>query len=259
MAEAGPREPEQLALPFVPPAPPAPSAAARSWDENRVASLREAIARHAGEPIALEIHDNRSIMVSWRRGQEGVELRLHHMFLDGGEPVARALADFTSARRARRTAGRLLDEYIREHRGRIRPSRGGRPLVARGRVHDLAAIFQAVNDRYFGGAIDARIGWARAPLSRRRRTIKMGVYTHETRTIRIHPALDRPEVPPYVVAFVVFHEMLHQAYPPEKGPTGANRVHTRSFREREREHPDWERALAWEKEHLRLLLARHRA
>ena len=39
----------------------------------------------------------------------------------------------------------------------------------------------------------------------------MGSYSVEDRLIRIHPTLDRPDVPRYYVAWIVYHEMLHQS------------------------------------------------
>ncbi|HTT72399.1 MAG TPA: hypothetical protein VMG32_14330, partial [Anaeromyxobacteraceae bacterium] len=88
-----------------------------------------------------------------------------------------------------------------------------------------------------------------------RRTLKTGVYVQEARLIRIHPALDRVEVPAMYVAAVVFHEMLHQAVPAVE-VNGRRIVHGREFRRRERAYPDCERAKRWEEDHLALLLGR---
>ena len=256
-----PRPGPQLDL-FAPvdgPAPaPAPPAPPLSVDGRRVEELRARLARRLGEAVRLSVHDNRSTMVSYRREQGTLALRVHHMFLAADDDTTCALADFASARRRRHQAGRLLDAFIRRNQAVIRPPRPLERLEPRGRVHDLAHVFRDLNERCFDGAIDATIGWSRAPLGRRRRTIKMGVYYHDSRTIRIHPALDQPIVPPYVVEFIVYHEMLHQVCPAEVGPVGKKIVHTRTFRARERSHPDHERALAWEKVHLEQLLARRR-
>ena len=70
----------------------------------------------------------------------------------------------------------------------------------------------------------------------------MGAYYHETRTILIHPALDRAEVPRYFVELVVFHEMLHQAVPQERSETGRRNIHSDEFRRREALFRDFERA-----------------
>ena len=251
----------QLTLPLYAPAPllapgPPPGEARSAWDVVRVHALRDRISQRLGEPVCLEVHDNRSTMISYRRTVGQIELRIHHMFLAADDSVARALADFAGAGRPRRQAGKLLDAFIRGYQHRIRPSRPEGALEPRGLVHDLGEIYRSVNERFFGATIDARIGWGRLPPRRRRRSIKLGVYYHDTRTIRIHPALDRAEVPGFVVEFIVFHEMLHQACPTEGSPSGRKRVHTRAFRARERAHPDHGRALAWEKEHLTILLAR---
>ena len=101
----------------------------------------------------------------------------------------------------------------------------------------------------------ASIGWGRAPGRRRRKSIRLGVYDHQTREIRIHPALDHPEVPRFFVEFIVFHEMLHQLFPSSNGP-GRRVHHPRAFRDRERAFPLYQAAIAWERENLRALLQR---
>ncbi|MGO9882874.1 MAG: hypothetical protein ACLPV4_07635 [Solirubrobacteraceae bacterium] len=252
----------QLELPLSAPAArpvQRPTRSPRPWDPSRVQELRERLAHRLGETVRLEIHDNRSTMISYRRERGTLALRVHHMFLSADERTTQALADFASARRHRRQAGQLLDNYIRRNQVDIRPPGPMDRLEPRGRVHDLDVVYRSINARFFGGSIDARIGWGRAPLHRRRRTIKMGVYYHDTRTIRIHPALDHQSVPPYVVEFIVYHEMLHQACPTETTSSGQKRIHTRAFRAREHAHPDHDRALAWEKEHLAQLLSRRRS
>jgi hypothetical protein len=125
-------------------------------------------------------------------------------------------------------------------------------------VHDLQAILDRLNAEYFGGAIEARIGWGAVRGMRRRRTIKTGVYVEAARLIRIHGHLDRPEVPEFYVAMVVFHEMLHQAVPAVER-NGRRVVHGAEFRRRERAYPDFERARVWEEQHLGMLLAPRRA
>ena len=93
------------------------------------------------------------------------------------------------------------------------------------------------------------------PGQRRRKSIRLGVYDHQTREIRVHPALDRPEVPAFFVEFIVFHEMLHQLFPSSNGP-GRRVHHPRAFRDCERAFPLYEAAITWERENLRALLHR---
>ncbi len=84
--------------------------------------------------------------------------------------------------------------------------------------------------------------------------MKTGVYVQDARIIRIHPTLDRPEVPEFYVAAVVFHEMLHQVVAAVE-VNGRRVVHGAEFRRQEHAYPDHLRAKAWEAEHLGLLLS----
>jgi len=206
------------------------------------------------EEVEVELTDNAWTMVSYRRVSGRLHFRLHHMFARAHEPVMRALAGFTG--RNRRAHGRAIDDYVRQHRELIKPAapRAEPPLAPRGRVHDLADIYGAINARWFGNQIQARIGWGRRSAGGRRRSIKMGVYFHDHRIIRIHPALDDERVPRYFVEMVVFHEMLHQIFPPSADDDGRRTVHGPEFRAAERRFPGYERARAWEKAHLHLLL-----
>jgi hypothetical protein len=234
--------------------------ARRAPREVRVSSasrLADALAELLSEPVRLTVHDNRSTMVSFRRNTGEVHYRVHHMFLDAPGDVVRALAAFAGSARGgagrRREAGTRIDAFVRRNRARIAIPHADR-LVARGRVHDLQVLFDRLNAEHFEGCIEARIGWGAVRGGRRRRTVKTGVYVQDARLIRIHPTLDRPEVPEFYVAAVVFHEMLHQAVPARE--VGGRRiVHGPEFRRRERRYPDHARAKAWEERNLALLLS----
>jgi hypothetical protein len=219
--------------------------------------LAERLARVLREPVDVQLTDNAWTMVSYKRDGGRVRFRVHHMFAAAHDGVIRALAGFTG--RNRRHHGRAIDEYIRAHKHLIRAQhREPSPLEQRGRVHDLAEIYARLNTEQFGGAVDARIGWGRRPPGGRRRSIKMGVYLHEQKLIRIHPALDDERVPRHFVELVVFHEMLHQVIPPVVAPDGRRIVHGPQFRSRERRFPGYERARTWERQNLNLLLKHRR-
>jgi hypothetical protein len=214
--------------------------------------LAQRLSADLSVPVRLAVTDNRSTMVSYRRGPSALRLRVHHMFLDAPERVVHAIADY--AGRGRSSAGPLLDDYIR---GRQPLIRGGREtdgnLKPRGRCFDLGAIFERINREHFQNGVRASIGWGRMPGRRRRKSIRLGVYDHQTREIRIHPALDRPEVPAFFVDFIVFHEMLHQLFPSSPG-RGRRNHHPRAFRDREKAFPRYAAAIKWEKENLRIIL-----
>ena len=246
--------PEQKANGQRAPAPALPKLPTTDLFASSASLVAEQLGRHLDEPVEVELTDNAWTMVSYKRIAGRLRFRLHHMFCEAGDDVLRAVAGFTG--RARKVHGRLIDRYIKQHRQLIRstPARSEGPLVTRGQVHDLADIYAGLNARHFDGRVQARIGWGRRAPERRRRSIKMGVYLHEQKLIRLHPALDDARVPRLFVELVVFHEMLHQVIPPSEGESGRRCVHGREFRDAERRFPGYERARAWEKANLGMLL-----
>lgn len=219
----------------------------------RAEVLASRLSRDLGMRVRLAVTDNRSTMLSFKRNASALSVRLHHMFLDAPEDVVQALADY--AGRGARKAGPVLDAFIQGMQPRIRQERNAAEaeLETRGRCFDLQELFDRVNAAHFDNRIVASIGWGRHGPKRRKKSIRLGVYDHQTREIRIHPALDRPEVPRFFVEYIVFHEMLHQLFP---SPPGAERRihHPRAFRERERAYPHYAASVVWEKENLQLLL-----
>jgi hypothetical protein len=212
-----------------------------------------------GGPVMLSVTDNVRQMVSHSVVTGVLQLRLHHMFLDAPALVQDALVRYIVERE--RSASQVVGKYIEENGYRIRASRPvSRPLVTQGAAHDLFAIFNTVNGKYFGGAVDALITWGRSGRSANaggvktpRRSIKLGSYSATERLIRVHPALDRPWVPRYFVSYIVYHEMLHHVIPSSQG-CGRRMLHPPIFVARERLFRDFERALAWERAHISRLL-----
>ena len=124
-----------------------------------------------------------------------------------------------------------------------------------GRVHDLREHLREQNALWFGGRFRGRIGWAPAGRGRVRRSIRLGSWNPHHRLIRIHPVLDSRDVPSYVLAFIVFHEMLHAMDRTETERSGRRSHHGRRFREREAEHTDRQRAESWIQENVHDLLS----
>ena len=219
--------------------------------------LEQRIAAALGEHyrVLVSVHDNRSTMISFRRNQQQVQLRIHHMFIDAPDDIIRAIANYIT-RRARE-AGQLLDAYIADHQLRIRalPHRSAQ-LATRGRCFDLQILFDDLNRLHFQNGIQARIGWGRHTARRLQKCIRLGVYEHQTREIRVHPILDCSEVPRFFIEYIIFHEMLHQLFP-YNAHVGRHVHHPHAFRRRERSFPRYIAALEWERAHLPRLLTRN--
>lgn len=252
----------QLAFDFTPAARPAPAPRAPGREGGAPARPPVGRARLLGRirraldvPADLVVTDNRRTMISTRRRGGRLEVRLHHMFLDAPDDIVEELLSYLAEGDAR--ASRRIGRFIEQNRDRIK--RRPRRVLLRtgGSHHDLGEIFEEVVATYFpDAATDARITWGRLPprkQRRRRRSIRLGTYTHDAKLVRIHPALDQACVPRFFVAFVVFHELLHHVVPARE-IGGRFDHHPPEFKRREQAHPDYARAVRWEAEHLDVLL-----
>ena len=127
-------------------------------------------------------------------------------------------------------------------------------LLTEGRVHDLTVIRDRLNDRFFDGKLTVPVTWGRGGGRARRGRLTFGSYDPVLRLIRIHPVLDRADVPLYFLESVVYHEMLHHHMGGVPDRAGRTVYHTRGFREAEARFPRHQDALAWEKANLPKLL-----
>lgn len=113
---------------------------------------------------------------------------------------------------------------------------------ALGRVYDLQSLFDRLNRLYFDNQLCLQIQWSKRKVSKASRRVILGSYCDRKKTITLSRRLDRPDVPLFYVEHILFHEMLHAVFPREK-----HLMHTDKFKRYERMHPDYARALAWEK------------
>jgi hypothetical protein len=242
MRMSGHSEPRQLAL---------------ALDDGPVwsaAALEAALYHGSGQALRLTLTDNRSVLLSFSRRAGRVLVRLHRMFLHAPTDVVAGLA------RAVRRRGRVTDSVVRrfmnENLFRVRHVPRRLPVIEpRGRAYDLSLVFARLNAQFFSGALRVPVTWGRGGSGRARRGgLTFGSYDPVLRLIRIHPVLDRPEVPEFFLESVLHHEMLHHRMGGVADRGGRTVYHTRAFREAEARYPRHAEALAWEKAHLPYLL-----
>ena len=118
----------------------------------------------------------------------------------------------------------------------------GRKIIssATGDFYDLEEIFARLNRNYFQDKLPKPVlSWS---AKKTYRILGHHDSTHET--IIISKSLDDKKVPPFVVEYVVFHEMLHIFHPTEH--RGGRRYnHTPQFRRNERKYQYFEEAENW--------------
>lgn len=221
-------------------------------------SLERRIRAHLAKGrVSVTLTDNRYTMISVRRlaKEKRYEVRLHHMFVDADPVITRALANYIADNDA--DASRVLGDFIDQNSGHVRGRARRQPtqlIFTAGEHHDLRQIYDELNARYFDNKIDAMITWGqRTGRPKRRNSIKMGSYSVEDRLIRIHRSLDRAFIPSFFVAWIVFHEMLHQVHD-IRVKNGRREFHSKEFLADEAMYEHYDEAKIWERRHLDALL-----
>jgi predicted SprT family Zn-dependent metalloprotease len=206
------------------------------------------------EPVQLTITDNTRSLITVKTGAGGYTVRLHHMFLDADDEVLRALTQYIRSRNTRTPA--VLKQFVRANEDKIRktPPRPRRTVLRPvGRCYDLRALFDEVNHEYFDGKLHCAITWGANRRVRRRKSVRLGAYSEETRTIHINPVLDSTSVPRFVVKGIIYHEMLHHSLGAARA-NGRRIAHSRAFRELESRFRHYDRVHAWVESNRRRLL-----
>jgi hypothetical protein len=208
--------------------------------------LQEELEKRCSLPIKLTVTDNTSTMMSVRHSLNGdpVRVRLHRMFLTAPKEVRNALVHWVKHPRSRKF-GVLFREFIVAHTHEIRnaATRAASP-VTRGTYYDLKEIFDDLNRCYFDNAITVAISWGR-DCGRNLHSIRFGGYYPGEQLIRIHPRLDQSFVPPYIIRYIVYHEMLHAHLGIEQTENGRKSIHPRAFKRMESAFPDYAQSIAW--------------
>lgn len=249
---------EIVPVPSVVEAPTAPIVAALTRDEDAVRSeLEERLRTMLGVRVEVQLTRNRRTMISSARAGTALRLRLHRMFVEADGAIVEALGRYVKT--GDRRASRRLGEFIEAQRDRFVSPRPPRVLRHEGEHHDLADTFARLEATFFPSALEGvTITWGRHGSPgrgrRRKRSIRLGTYTHDERLIRVHPVLDQDWVPAFFVEYIVFHEMLHHVEPARE-EQGRTIFHTPEFRRRERAYPEYERAIAWERANISRLLS----
>lgn len=107
-----------------------------------------------------------------------------------------------------------------------------------GAHHDLEPLFAALNSEYFESVLEKpRLGW-----SKRAWHAQLGCFDPALGQILINRQLDHPGVPECVVAYVLYHEMLHVKHP-MRFERCRRESHSAEFRKEEKRFAEYERAM----------------
>ncbi len=189
----------------------------------------------------VEYYAYSSLVITLRRRGDVFHVRFSDLLRRAPLTVLEGAAALLLARVYRRRPQRALVkaylEYARSDRTRSRINhlrrRRVRPAAAsgQGEHHDLVALFEQLNERYFARQLERpHIAWSSRTWRR-----QFGCYDPGPNQIVLNRRMDVPGVPQFVVEYVLFHEMLHVKHPTRR--SGCSLIsHSREFRAEEKRY-----------------------
>lgn len=117
-------------------------------------------------------------------------------------------------------------------------------------ARNLIRIFDELNKTYFDGKVYAGIGWRKWPIGAEE--VTLASCTTSERFIRISTLLKDKHIPRWFLKYVVYHEMIHALQGPKANP------HNSWFQKKEKQYPDYKRAIEFEVTKLPKILDRLR-
>jgi len=218
------------------------------------------LTRELGAPVEVAFGRARRSVLVVHPSRGGYRVRMHRGFEAAPQEVrAAAAAWLRSGRRARRATS-VLDDWID---GVLVPTFAPAPdertpPLSPGTCHDLERLAQELFATFIPPDLlpperRPKLSFGLRLRTRARRSLHLGTYDSVQHLVRIHRVLDQPAVPAFFVRYILFHELLHAAFPPRR-ESGRTVHHGPEFRCRERDYPEFPRAKAWEAENIGRLI-----
>ncbi len=190
--------------------------------------------------IQIEIDHSGYLFRTQKMGKT-VHLEINEGFINAPKEIREILL---LAALQRRTQSRLKTikaytespEYVQIHRA-LQVNNGDNRLAGRGKIFNLAEMFEEINRKYFSGELEQpRLVW-----SARSSTRRLGTYQPDADTISISRRLDSRDIPQVLVEYVLYHEMLHKKLG-LKEVNGRRYAHTSAFRKLEKQFEGYQEA-----------------
>lgn len=211
-------------------------------------ALRAMVKKKPHPPVEARFYPYAGLSSTIRLREGRVYARISDILRHSPRPVLYALACIlvgklyrvkVAAEQERTYRDYTHDPSIRDASEATRRTRGYKLTTSpRGKVYDLGDMFDALNARYFDGALDRPLlSWSQKKTRR-----ILGHHDHVHGAIIISRTLDNARIPRFVVEYVLYHEMLHVKHPARRG-AGRTIYHSQSFRHDERRFERFDEAL----------------
>lgn len=218
-------------------------------DKQLVRNLQEQLEDRVGTKLHLKINDNRSTMLSVKWEPDCTKVSLHRMFLEAPQNIMQALTCYLKGEH--KILAPSIKAYIEDSLQKLDYSHelDLDKLHTAGQTYDLKAMYDAINQEYFDNSLNLHITWFGKTQNRNRTRITFGLYYDPLKLIKINRLLDQPRFPDYVVAYVIYHEMLHYVCPTYVDENGQKHIHSKIFKAREKKFKHFDLAEQWLKKH----------
>ena len=192
------------------------------------------------ERIRLKLYPSNYLYLAKKNRHER-RIEIHQGFMHAPTEVKQAIVENAlrgqSTEATRRIKTYAKGEAFRQVSQELAETGQVNNLSSKGKAYDLAEIYERLNREYFKGELTRpTLKWSRTTARRR-----LGYFEPDSGTITISRRLDRADVDPLLVDYILFHEMLHQSQGVQM-VNGRRRAHTSAFKQAERRFRGYEQA-----------------
>jgi hypothetical protein len=210
-----------------------------------LSEFQKDLEKSLNKSVKLRINDNRSTMLSVKWEPDCTRVSMHRFFLDAPKNIMDELACYIRKEHPQLTPSvkSFIENQVNglDYSHEVRKER----LSAQGRYYDLERLMGEVNRNYFQSCLDLNITWFKHKRRRIRSQFTFGLYHQPLKLVKINSLLDTPEVPEYILSYVIYHEMLHHVYPSYCDIKGKRKIHHQEFKEMEKQFSEYDRARSW--------------
>lgn len=214
-------------------------------DYKQTLNFQEKLENQTGIKLQLRINNNRSTMLSVKWSSKCTKVSLHRMFLNAPGNIMEALACYLTGKH--KSLAPSIKAYIEDNLQKLDYSYklDLKKLHTQGKIYDLQALYDQINDEYFEGRLKLHITWFGKASRSSSNRITFGLYHDPLRLIKINRLLDQKHVPEYFISYIIYHEILHYVCPTYVDERGVKQIHSKEFKEREKEFRYYHLAQKW--------------
>lgn len=196
--------------------------------------------------VAFYLSRNGTSTVRERDGR--LRFRISHRLEAAPEVVLEGVVGLLLSKVHRLPLGKADKDAVRAYKEYLEASQAAKPQVL-GRKHiDPVGTHRSLLESYLRVSLDLGLILPKVPTLSWSKTVarhRFGHWDADHNAVVISQVLDDPDVPEFVLDYVLYHELLHIMHPAKMGSGTKRIVHSAAFRREERKFPRWPEAEKW--------------